>query len=121
MALRVVARVALAAPAAPAELAAIVALAALAAARQRGRAALVVLAWRAQAALVAVAARAAPASMPSTSVMAPLVVMREQVAPVALAAPQARWAQTLRRWSVVLAGAAVTPVLRALARRVSAA
>ena len=110
-----------AAPAALAARAAIAALAALVAVALLGRAPVVVLVLRAPAALAAVVAPVAPASMRAFSVMAPLVVMREQVVPEALAAPQARWAQTLRRWSVVLAGAAVTPVLRALARRVSAA
>ncbi len=47
--------------------------------------------------------------------------MPEKVAPVAWAELRPRRAPTPRRWSVALVGAAVTPVLRVMARRVSAA
>jgi hypothetical protein len=110
--------VALAAPAAPVEQAAIAARVALVAVALPGRAAAVVWAWQAVAALVAVAAQVAPASMRAVSVTARLVGMREQVALVAWVALRAPWAPTPPRWSVALAGLAVTPEQRARARRV---
>jgi hypothetical protein len=112
---------ALAAPAVLAERAAIAALVAPAAVGQPGRAALVVSVLRAPAALVAVVALAVPASMRAASPMVQLVVMPDKAAPVAWAALRAHRAPTQRRWSAALAGSAVTPVLRAKARRVSAA
>ena len=86
-----------------------------------GLAALVVVVLRARAALAAVVARVAPASMRVDSAMAPLVVMPERVAKVEQAELREHRALTPRPCSAALAGAAVTPVLRALARRVSAA
>ena len=94
---------------------------ALAAVALPGLAAAVVLAWPRPAVLVAVAASAAMDSMPAVSPTAPLVVMPDKVALVAWAALLAHQAPTPRPWSVVLAASAVTPVSRALARRVSAA
>ena len=98
--------------AAPAEREPIAAPAALAAVAVLGRAALVVLAWRASAARAAVAAVAALGSMQAASATAQQVVMPEQVAPVEWVALRARLAQTLRRCLAVLAVSAVT-----LARR----
>ena len=85
---------ALEALAAPVEREPIAALAALAAVVVRGRAVVVVWAWRALAALVAVAARAVPASMRAFSPMARLVVMPDKVAVVALVELRARRART---------------------------
>jgi hypothetical protein len=93
----------------------------LVAAALQGRAALVALALRAPAARVAVVARAALASMRAASTTVRQVVMPALAALVERAAQQARLARTPRRCLAVLAGPAVTPVLRALARRVSAA
>ena len=112
---------ALAAPAVLAARAAIAALAARAAVALQGRAPVVVWGSRASAALVAVVAPVEQAGMRLVSAMAPLVVMRALVALVAPAELRARRARMPRRWSAALAGAAVTPVSRALARRVSAA
>jgi hypothetical protein len=102
----------------PAELAAMAALVASEAVVVPGRAAAVVLAWRAVAALAAVVARAAPGSMRAASATARLVVMPDLVAPVAWAALRARWARTLRRWSVAPAGPEATPERRARVRPV---
>ena len=112
---------ALAAPVVLAERAAIAALVARAALALQGRALVVVLVLRAPAALVASGAWAEPDGMRVVSATAPLVAMRAPVALVAPAELRARLARTPRRWSAALVGSAVTPVLRALARRVSAA
>jgi hypothetical protein len=107
--------------AARAERVAIAALAALVALGQPGLALVVVLVSRAPAALAASVAWAEPDGMRVVSVMVPLVAMRDKAAAVASAELRARRARTLRRWSAALAASAGTPVLRALARRVSAA
>ena len=112
---------ALAAPVVLAERAAIAALVARAALALQGRALVVVLVLRAPAALVASGAWAEPDGMRVVSATAPLVAMRAPVALVAWAALRARRVRMLRRSSATLAGAAVTPGLQALARRVSAA
>ena len=121
LALKAAAMVALRAPVVLAERAEIAASAARAAPERLDRAAPVVLVLRAPAALAAVVALAAMGSMRAALATAPLVVMRPPVALVAWAELRARRARTPRRWSAALAGAAVTPVRRALARRVSAA
>jgi hypothetical protein len=121
MELKAAAMAALEALAAPVERGPIAALAVLAAVVVRGRAVVVVWAWRALAALVAVAAPAALAGMQVVSPMGLLVVMLAQAAVVAWVEPLARRARTPRRWSVVLAGRAVTPERRVRVRRVSAA
>jgi len=112
---------ALAAPVVLAERAEIAVPAAPVAVALLDRAAPVVLVLRAPAALAASGAWVEPDGMRVVSAMAPLVAMRALVALVAWAELRARRARTPRRWSAALAGAAVTPVLRALARRVSAA
>ena len=109
---------ALAALAVPAEREPIAAPVALAAVAVLGRAALVVLAWRASAARAAVAARAAPGSMRAASATAQQVVMPEQVAPVEWVALRARLARTLPFCSAGLAVSAVTPGPLVVALRV---
>jgi hypothetical protein len=112
------AMVALAVRVARAERAAIAVRAALAAVVLPGRAPMVVWVSRAPAALAAVVALVARGSMRAASLMAQLVGMPGLVAPVEQVELRARLAPTLRRWSAVLAGLAVTLAWRARARRV---
>jgi hypothetical protein len=112
---------ALAAPVALAERAEIAVPAAPVAVALLDRAAPVVLALRAPAALVASVVSAAPAGMRVVFLMARLVGMPEQVAPVESAELRARLAPTRRGWLAALAARAGTRAQQVRERRVSAA